>query len=921
MNKKEIQRGKAVYQALANTSLINVFRKIWTIKTKKGMAILSIASLLVQTLVVGMYMFPLKNIVRAENILRIETEKQAVSGECEKAEITLKITGKGDPIQERKPIDVVFVVDRSASMAGLYLINVKSAVKNFIDQMNFTGSDPDRVGIVSYAGYSSNPAQTNYVLGSNAALAKNAVDSIGASGGTCIECGLKKASEMLGGSAREQFVVLLSDGVANVKMPGDNNANNVCYYASGQSNCPSAATACINNAVTEGTGIKGLGVPVYSIGYRLGDISGPAPKCDNADATKNLAIQTLQNISSGPDYYYAGDPNDITQIFDSIAWKINNVAGYDAKIIEVLPDGISYVSGSAAPREPDQINGQTLTWDFGNLAIDESREVVFDVTAGSSGYNGLADVYPDTRVEYKDYQDVLHSVPFPETNINIASCTIPTPTPTPTPGPLCETLFPMPGDQAHYSEGWHQIVGEDTQRFGSDDVYTSELADIPEGNFLQCFCPAELGQGIQTDWVRVEEPFESDNGLYFIDDTDKYPPQWGLGNFMYAAQNSSFNCQADSTPTPTPEPSATPEPTPIPDPSASPEPTPSVEPTPTPSISPEPSATPAPSVAPTPTPSIESTPTPEPTPTPVATITFGGGGGSAGLGLAITSELNVETKEMSVVITWLTSHLSTSRVIYDTESGKFDFYLAPPSYGMAFYKEGDDTGVEKVTSHRVTLTGLISGETYYFRTVSVGSLIISEESSFVAPKIALANISSPASAPSVSPTPVPTASPIAAPVPVFENQEIIYNVDSSIVDYLKSKGLPSDFDYRTSLAVKNGISNYSSSAEQNILLLSLLKNPAAQKNTAGEIPAIEDREKNKPPENSAVNEAIETSQETAGSEPPKNKELRAGLAGILGENPIIKGINLLVVAALILTAAAVIAGKEFWVKLLKKAKD
>ncbi len=383
---------------------------------------------------------------------------------------------------------------------------------------------------------------------------------------------------------------------------------------------------------------------------------------------------------------------------------------------------------------------------------------------------------------------------------------------------------------------------------------------------------------------------------------------------------------ADPTPdpseSPTPAPSADPTPTPTIEPTPTPsiEPTPSVEPTPTPSISPEPSATPAPSVEPTPTPSIE----PTPTPTPVATITFGGGG-SGGLGLAITSELNVETKEMFVVITWLTSHLSTSRVIYDTESGKFDFYLPPPSYGMAFYKEGDDTGVEKVISHRVTLTGLTPGETYYFRTVSVGSFIISEESSFVAPKIALANIPSPAPVPSVSPTPAPTASPIAAPASVSENQEIVYNVDLSIIDYLKSTGLPSDFDYRVNLAVKNGISNYTSSAEQNIRLLALLKTPAAQKNPIEEISANNDREKNKAPENSAVNEAAEAPQETIGSESPQNKELQAGIAGVLGENSLLSGflngINQVAVLIIMIFAVIIVAGKEFWIKILKKVKN
>lgn len=940
MNKKETQGGKASYQALVSISLIKVFKKMRAIKIKKGIAALSIASLLVQTLVVGMYMFPSKNIARAENILRIETEKQAVSNECEKAEISLKITGKGDPIQERKPIDVVFVIDRSASMAGLYLANVKSAVKNFIDQMNFAGSDPDKVAVVSYAGYSSIPAQTNYDLGSNAALAKNAVDNISASGGTCIECGLKKAAEILGVSAREQFVILLSDGVANVKMPGNNNVNNVCYYAPGQSNCPSAATTCIDNAMAEGTDIKGLGVPVYSIGYRLSDISGPAPKCDNADATKNLAVQTLQNISSGPDYYYNGDPNDINQIFDSIAWKINNVAGYDAKIIEVLPDGISYVSGSAVPREPDEIDGQILTWNFGNLAIDESREVVFDVNVGSSGYSGLADAYPDTRVEYKNYQDVLYSVPFAETSIDIPSCTIPTPTPTPTPVPLCETLLPVPGDWAHYTEGWHQIVGEDAQRFGSDDVYSDSTFSLGQNNFVQCFCPPELGQGIQTDWIRTEEPIDD---WYFLNGE-----QWNLGNFMYAAQNSSFDCQASSTSVPTPEPSATPTPSVEPTPSPSPEAT-EIEATPTPSVSPEPSVSPSPSVEPTVSPEVSPTPSPStdptPTPTPVSVSTSGGGGGMLIPELDITDEVKTITKDGYIKITWVTSHPATSRVIYDTVSGKFFSNSNSPTYGFDFIKEGDDSGVEKVIFHSVTLTDLVPGITYYYRAVSIGSLAISQEYSFVAPDPVI--VTSPAPSPSPEPTLMPTVTPAPIMSTISEsdpasgsastpplvlpkintNQTPIVsaNTETSIVDYLVSIGQPSDFDSRAVLAGENGISGYTGTAEQNIRLLSLLKNPVSQKPITKETTGAPEEEKNKALENSAVGDASVVSQKTANNEPPNNKEFQAGLAGVLGENSfisgIINGINQTAVVIIAVIAAIILAGKEYWMRMLKKVKN
>jgi len=100
-------------------------------------------------------------------------------------------------------------------------------------------------------------------------------------------------------------------------------------------------------------------------------------------------------------------------------------------------------------------------------------------------------------------------------------------------------------------------------------------------------------------------------------------------------------------------------------------------------------------------------------------------------GLTILEESVTSTVgTTSVTITWTTSYLSTSQVIYDTTPGKFNLSAGPPNYGYTHSKEGDDSGLEKVTSHSVTIAGLTSGTTYYYRAVSHGSLAISREFSF-----------------------------------------------------------------------------------------------------------------------------------------------------------------------------------------------
>ncbi len=113
----------------------------------------------------------------------------------------------------------------------------------------------------------------------------------------------------------------------------------------------------------------------------------------------------------------------------------------------------------------------------------------------------------------------------------------------------------------------------------------------------------------------------------------------------------------------------------------------------------------------------------------------GGGGGWLPPGLTIKYEKDIYLAATTAIITWDTSYSATSQVIYDTAPGKFNLNPAtgggPANYGYALSKEGDDIyGLGKGIPHQVTLTGLSSGITYYFRCVSHGSLAISGEHSF-----------------------------------------------------------------------------------------------------------------------------------------------------------------------------------------------
>lgn len=111
-----------------------------------------------------------------------------------------------------------------------------------------------------------------------------------------------------------------------------------------------------------------------------------------------------------------------------------------------------------------------------------------------------------------------------------------------------------------------------------------------------------------------------------------------------------------------------------------------------------------------------------------------GGGGGLPPGLTITDETDQTITTDSVTITWNTSYFSTSQVIYGAEGESHildlnDNFGAPPKYGYENTTPEYDIS-PKVTFHSVTISGLAPGTTYYYRSVSHGSLAISTEHSF-----------------------------------------------------------------------------------------------------------------------------------------------------------------------------------------------
>ncbi len=119
--------------------------------------------------------------------------------------------------------------------------------------------------------------------------------------------------------------------------------------------------------------------------------------------------------------------------------------------------------------------------------------------------------------------------------------------------PTCESkIFSFSGDKAHYDSGVHGIIGVGNLE-GKDDVYS-----LPNGNFLQCFCPNNSLTGTQTNWWDTKTAGLSQDQINQYKSTGWMFEQsgngWNLLDDPYLAQNRNFSCSA---PTATPMPTLT----------------------------------------------------------------------------------------------------------------------------------------------------------------------------------------------------------------------------------------------------------------------------------------------------------------------------------------------------------------------------
>ena len=289
--------------------------------------------------------------------------------------VTLALTAAPDILSN--PADIALILDRSGSMSGTPLENMKTGAKTFIDILSqSTGGQPtgeigsgSRIGIVSFA---DTAVQDTQMITSVDAL-NSAVDALSAGGSTNHADAFAEAAALFDfASGNARIMVLFTDGNTTAGVPP----------------APVAAAA------------RAQGITIYCIGLIGSD---------------GIDVDALNDWATDPDAAHVAvtpDAADLEQLFADLAANISKPGATNLVIDERVTADFEIVSvlsptlGSAVPLGPT-----ALRWTIPALGVSASESAALEFVVRHVGDTSGVTLVNES-ISYTDTEG--NQVNFPE---------------------------------------------------------------------------------------------------------------------------------------------------------------------------------------------------------------------------------------------------------------------------------------------------------------------------------------------------------------------------------------------------------------------------------------------------------------------------------------------------------------------------
>lgn len=322
-------------------------------------------------------------------------ELSTTSIKCGEA-FTIKLSLAAEPDIVSNPTDIVLVLDRSRSMAGSPLANLKSGAKRFIQIIDeSTDGEHDghigngsHIGIVSFA---STATQDTGLITSVADL-NAAVNALSADGFTNHADAFEKAIQLFDpASANEKVIVMFTDGMTTAGGNPD----------------PIAAAA------------RAQGIIIYCIG-----LSGNG----------GVDEEALKEWASDPDSAYVAitpDDEELDKLFEDLARNISKPGATNIMITDRIAPCFKITSLSAPTKgTASLIDANSLRWKIDELGVSKSEGAVLEFVVEHIGpCSGTLEV--NESIDYDDDEGNVVVFPSPEITVDCGTDVFPEKCPEP----------------------------------------------------------------------------------------------------------------------------------------------------------------------------------------------------------------------------------------------------------------------------------------------------------------------------------------------------------------------------------------------------------------------------------------------------------------------------------------------------------